>query len=52
MRMINHVITCLIERTKVEHTFPAVVHSVYGATEVARIVRTDAFEVGSIEQHG
>ena len=42
MRMINHVITCLIEMTKAEHTFPAVVPSVFGAMRVARIVRTDA----------
>jgi len=52
MHMINHVINHLIERMKAEHTFPAVVHSVYGAITVARNVRTDAIEVGSIEQHG
>jgi hypothetical protein len=46
--MINHVNDHVIERTKAEHTFLAVVHSVYGAIKVARNVRTDAIEVGSI----
>jgi hypothetical protein len=47
--MINHVNEQLIERMKAEYIFPAVVHSVYGAIKVARVVRTDAIEVGSIE---
>jgi len=51
MHTINHVTDHVIKRTKEEHTFLAVVHSVYGAIKAARIVRTDAVEWGSIESH-
>jgi|GEM_PF-6272308 hypothetical protein len=44
-----HLIKHVIESSKTEHAFPAVVHSVYGAIKVARNVRTDAIEMGSIE---
>jgi hypothetical protein len=43
--MIKHV----IEITKTEHAFLAVVHSAYGVIKVVRNVRTDAIEIGSIE---
>jgi len=47
MHMSNHA----NERTRVEHTFLAVVHSAYGAIRVARAVRTDIIKAGSIGQH-
>ena len=49
--MSNHVKELVIGIKKAEHTFLAVVHSVYGAIKVARAVRTDATDVGSIGEH-
>jgi len=51
MHMSNHVNEHVIERMTAERTFPAVVHSVYGAIKVARAARTDATDVGSIGEH-
>ena len=48
MHMINRVNEHVIESKKAEHTFLAVVHSVYGAIKVARAVLTDGIEAGSI----
>lgn len=48
MHMSNRVKELVIGIKKAEHTFLAVVHSVYGAIKVARAVLTDGIEAGSI----